>query len=222
MADDCFRRRTRQTARRLAILVPMLLLPDACTSILPGADRMPPQLFELTAPRTFAGDLPRIDAQLLVETPTASASLRSSRIAIRRGGNRLDYIANSEWTDLATNLVQTLLIEAFDNADRTGGVARQGSGLRTDYLLKSELRAFHVETRPGAPARIRLRLHVRLVRWDDRDIVAARTFAAGEPLADNSVDAIVGGFDTALAGVLRQVVGWSLRQIRDRPPRRPQ
>ena len=201
-------------------LLPLLLVLNGCTSIIPGADRKPAQLYELRPTGSFAGTLPRIRAQLLVETPSASASLRSSRIAIKMQRTRLDYLADSEWTDVATNLVQTLLVESFDNSGRIAGVARQGSGLRTDYLLKSDLREFHAEMYKGAPARIRIRLHVRLVRWTDRDIVASRTFEASTLLAGESNEAIVTGFDAAVGGVLKQVVEWSLRQMHRQRGRR--
>jgi len=202
-------------------LLALLLVLGGCTSIIPGADRKPPQLYELRPTGSFAAKLPRIRAQLLVETPTASASLRSSRIAIKMQPTKLGYLADSEWTDLATNLVQTLLVESFDNSGRIAGVARQGSGLRTDFLLKSDLREFHAEMYKGAPARIRIRIHVRLVRWNDRDIVASRTFEAAEPLAIGTNEAIVTGFDAALGGVLKQVVEWSLRQMQRRGGSRP-
>lgn len=202
-------------------LIALLLVLGGCTSIIPGADRKPPQLYELRPTGSFAANLPRIRAQLLVEAPSASASLRSNRIAIKMQPTKLDYLADSEWTDLATNLVQTLLVESFDNSRRIAGVARQGSGLRTDFLLKSDLREFHAEMYKGVPARIRIRLHVRLVRWNDRDIVASRTFEAAQPLASESNEAIVVGFDSALGTVLQQVVEWSLRQMQRRSLDRP-
>lgn len=215
------RRLSRPFRGGLKGLIPLLLVLGGCASMIPGADRKPPQLYELRPTGSFAGKLPRIRAQLLVETPTASASLRSSRIAIKMQPTKLDYLADSEWTDLATNLVQTLLVESFDNSGRIAGVARQGSGLRTDYLLKSDLREFHAEMYQGAPARIRIRLHVRLVRWNDRDIVASRTFEAAELLAGESNEAIVTGFDAAVGGVLKQIVEWSLRQMQRQGARRP-
>lgn len=209
-------RRFRLSRRGLKSLLPLLLVLGGCASMIPGADRDPPQLYELRPTGSFAANLPRIRAQLLVETPTATASLRSSRIAIKTQPTKLDYLADSEWTDLATNLMQTLLVESFDNSGRIAGVARQGGGLRTDFLLKSDLREFHAEMYKGSPARTRIRLHVRLVRWNDRDIVASRTFETAELLAGESGEAIVASFDAAVGGVLKQVVEWSLRQMRRR------
>ncbi len=214
------RRLPRPSRGGLRSLIPLLLVLGGCASMIPGADRDPPQLYELRPTGSFAANLPRIRAQLLVETPTASASLRSSRIAIKMQPTKLDYLADSEWTDLATNLVQTLLVESFDNSGRIAGVARQGSGLRTDFLLKSDLREFHAQMYTGTAARIRIRLHVRLVRWNDRDIVASRTFEATELLPGESNETIVSGFDAAVGGVLKQIVEWSLRQMHRRGVRR--
>ena len=207
---------SRPSRAGLKSLLPLLLVLGGCASMLPGADRNPPQLYELRPTGSFSANLPRIRAQLLIETPTATASLRSSRIAIKTQPTKLDYLADSEWTDLATNLMQTLLVESFDNSGRVAGVARQGSGLRTDFLLKSDLREFHAEMYTGSPARIRIRIQVRLVRWNDRDIVASRTFEAAELLAGESAEAIVTGFDAAADGVLKQIVEWSLHQMHRR------
>ena len=213
-------RLSRPSRGGLKSLLPLLLVLGGCASIIPGADRDPPQLYELRPTGSFAADLPRIRAQLLVEAPSASASLRSSRIAIKTQPTRLDYLADSEWTDLATNLVQTLLVESFDNSGRIAGVARQGSGLRTDFLLKSDLREFHAELYKGAPARIRIRIHVRLVRWNDREIFASRTFEAAELLAGERNEAIVAGFDAAAGRILKRIVEWSLHRMHRRSGRR--
>lgn len=198
--------------RSLTVLV-LCLAVVGCSSILPGSGRKPPQLYELSPKSTFPAGLPKIRAQLLVETPAASAGLRSSRIAIKQQPTTLDYFADSEWTDLAPNLVQTLLIESFDNSGRIVGIEREGSGLRTDYLLKSDLREFQAELFTGQKEKIRVRMHVRLVRWDNRDIVASEKFEATVPLDDGKIDSIVDGFDEALGKVLKRVVTWSLKTM---------
>lgn len=205
--------RLRIRALRRLILAAAFLPLSACGSILPGSDRKPPQLYELTPKSTFSKDLPKIRAQLLVETPNASAGLRSSRIAIKLQPTTLDYFADSEWTDIAPNLVQTLLIESFDNSGRITGIAREGSGLRTDYLLKSDLREFQAELFKGRRAQIRVRLLVRLVRWDNRDIVETESFEASVPLDSRTIKAIVDGFDAALGKVLKRIVQWSLKTM---------
>ena len=212
MMELISRSRFPSVCRGLTALVVCLSV-VGCSSILPGSGRKPPQLYELTPKSTFAPGLPKIRAQLLVETPSASAGLRSSRIAIKLQPTTLDYFADSEWTDLATNLVQTLLIESFDNSGRITGIEREGTGLRTDYLLKSDLREFQAELFKGQQARIRVRVHVRLVRWDNRDILASEKFEATVQLSDRKIESIVDGFDVALGKVLKRIVGWSLKTM---------
>ncbi len=106
---------------------------------LPGTGE-PPQLYSLTPKSTYAADLLRVDWQLIIETPVAAAGLNTSRIALRRSPITLDYFARAAWTDHAPLMVQTLLIESFENTDRIVAVSRESTQLRADYQLKNELR----------------------------------------------------------------------------------
>jgi cholesterol transport system auxiliary component len=46
------------------------------------------------------------------------------------------------WVDTAPRLVQTLLVESFENSRKIIGVGRQSVNLRTDYALIIDLREF--------------------------------------------------------------------------------
>ena len=61
--------------------------------------------------------------RLVVDIPIASESLDTDRIALIRDRTKFDYYANSLWTDRVPLLVQTLLVEAFEN---DGSIAQVG------------------------------------------------------------------------------------------------
>jgi cholesterol transport system auxiliary component len=191
---------------------------SACQGLIPGASRDPPRLYELTPKSTFDPALPRVRSQLVVESPESASGLQTSRIAVKQRPTTLDYYARSEWTDLAPRLVQTKLIESFENSGKIVSVGREGSGLRSDYILKSELRHFEAQLYDSEKPLIRIVVNVKLVKMPAREIVANRSFERTEKVAAADIDKLVEGFDEALGGVLKRIVEWSIREMdmRDR------
>jgi cholesterol transport system auxiliary component len=187
------------------------LLP-ACGFQLPGQGD-PPQLYTLTPKSTFTADLPKADWQLIVEPPIAAAGLHSSRIALQRTPVSVDYFARVNWTDLAPMMVQTLLIESFENTAKIVAVSRESTRLRADFHLQTELREFQAEYFPDAtkPPTVRVRMLAKLIRMPDRIIVDSMTAERTWNAERDALPAIVIAFDEALGGVMRRIVEWTLR-----------
>jgi cholesterol transport system auxiliary component len=176
---------------------------------LPGGGE-PPNLYTLTPKNTFASDLPRVEWQLIVETPIAAAGLNTSRIALQRSPVTLEYYANANWTAIAPLMVQTLLIESFENSGKIVAVSRESTTLRADYLLKTELREFQAEYDQAGPPRARVRINAKLARMPDRAIIASHTVERMIRAERNDLPAIAVAFDEALGGAMRRIVEWSL------------
>lgn len=198
-----------RTPARAAALAGAVLL-AACEGLLPGSGP-PPDLYTLTPKSTFDENLPRVDWQLVVEEPIAAGGLNIQRIALRNRPTELNYFAGAQWTERAPQMVQTLLVESFENSHSIVAVGRQAIGLRSDYNLKSELREFQAEYAAGrAVPTVRVRLNVKIIRQPRRDIIASENFEAVAPARANSMAEIVAAFDEALGKVLKQVVEWTL------------
>ena len=204
----------RRQFARLSLLGPLLGLG---TLALPACSisglRTPPQLYTLTPKSTFTGELPSVEWQLLVEPPAAAAGLDSLRIALQSTPFKLDYFADVAWTDRAPQMVQTLIVESFENSGRIVSVGRESIGLRANYVLKTELREFqaeYVENGLGSAPNVRVRMNAKLVQIPRRTIIAGDNFEASTAAADNTLDSIVLAFDDALGKVLRRLVEWTL------------
>ncbi len=208
--------------RSCAGLLAISLALTGCQNLIPGADRPAPRLYELTPKSTFAADLPRISAQLIVETPEAAAGLQSSKIAVKQQATTLDYFARSEWSDLAPRLVQTKIVESFENSRRVVSVGREGSGLRSDYILKSELRHFEAQLFDTDQPLVHVTINVKLVKMPERDIIANRNFDRSSKAKSSSLEDVIEAFDEALGGALKRLVEWTVREIdaRERGRRR--
>jgi cholesterol transport system auxiliary component len=191
----------------------LALLPALAACSLLAGSNTEPNLYELSPKSTFPEHLPTINAQLLVQTPAASAGLTSARIAIKLKPETLEYVENAAWTDVAPNVVQTLIIESFDNVNKVKGVAREGSGLRVDFLLKTDLREFQAELYKGRPKSVLVRISAKLVRWRTREIIASFRIWRRVPLKNTKIDSIVEGYNEALGKVLKRLVTWTIKTM---------
>ncbi|MGI9336279.1 MAG: ABC-type transport auxiliary lipoprotein family protein [Gammaproteobacteria bacterium] len=171
----------------------------------------PPDLYNLTPKSTFPGDLPRVDWQLVIEEPLAARGLDTVRIAARPAPTQLQYVAGSRWTDRAPKMVQTLIVESFENTNKIVAVGRQAIGLRSDYNLKTELREFQVEYYDGAETgRVRVRINAKLVKQPRQEIIASESFERIVPAQKNGMRGVVDAFDQALGSVVKDLVRWTL------------
>ena len=174
-------------------------------------NRPPSQLFVLSPKSTYDTSLPKVSWQLSVDVPIAEAGINTSRIVVRRSPIRLDYFESVNWSDIAPRMLQTLMIESFENSGRIVGIGRQNVALRSDYSLVSELREFQAETLAGGPPRVRVRLNAKLIRLPQRVIVAGTNHESIVIASGDGIDNIVNAFDEALGKVLKKIVTWSLQ-----------
>jgi cholesterol transport system auxiliary component len=207
-----------QPDRRFVLLAPLAL--GACSGI-PGLGP-PANVYDLSPKSTFAATLPTVEWQLIVEEPTASGGLDSPRIALKPNAYELRYFATSRWTARAPVMVQTLMVESFENTRKIVAVGRETVGLRSDYNLKTDLREFQAEyIEDTAVPTIRVAMRARLVRQPRQDIVANRAFEATVKAADGNFMSVLAAFDDALNKVLKGVVEWTLTAVpAERPNRR--
>jgi cholesterol transport system auxiliary component len=202
--------------RRALLALAASLAVVQCTSIIPGTGQAP-QLYVLARKTTFPSDLPAVGEQLLVGVPSATAEIDTTRIALSRSPTTIDYFANAAWGDRSTLMIQSLLVESFDATGKIIGVARDEGGLRADYLLQPELRRFEaVYGGAGdAPPAAQVRLLVRLVRMPERTIIGQTVGERRVAASRNDMEAIVGAYDDALGGAMKDIVDWTLRRINE-------
>jgi cholesterol transport system auxiliary component len=199
----------RRTMLRLAAVAPIGGL-AGCSAVDLLAPP-PPQLYTLSPKTTFDRPIPRVDWQLLVETPTAPAAIDTPRVAVSRAPMTVDYYAGVSWVDRVPLMVQTLMVESFENSGRIIAIGREGVSLRADFVLRTELREFQIELPASdSPAAAVVRLTCRLVGMPRRSIDAVRTFDARITAVGTAFPGIVAAFDEALGTVLKRVVEWTL------------
>jgi cholesterol transport system auxiliary component len=178
----------------------------------------PIDLFTVTPKSTFDPDLPAVYWQLAVEAPVAAANLSTSRIAIAMTPTSTDYFANAAWTDRAPLMVQTRIVDSFENTRRIVAVSRDSIALRANYVLQPDLRNFEALYYYGRPPIVRVRIIAKLVRLPDRQIIGVASFERCVRARANKIPTVVEAFDQALGSVIKRLVSWTLRTPPPRPP----
>jgi cholesterol transport system auxiliary component len=171
----------------------------------------PGHLYRLSADRAYTAALPHVTAQLLVDVPQAPAGIDTTRIALSRSPLSLDYYADSEWTDRVSALVQTALLASFENSRAITAIDRESTGLRADFVLKTEIRHFEaVANGSGAPPTVWVAMIARLVAMPQREIIAQASFERRVPASANEVPAVVAAFNAAADAVIEDIVVWTV------------
>lgn len=193
-----------------SLLLAALAALTAC-SVLPK--REPTTLYEPTHV-AYAGDAaaPVVKWSLLIEKPLASEWLASDRIAVRPGPGSVQVYAGASWSDSAPNLVQAELLRSFEDSQKILSVARDGTLLRGDYALLTELRSFEsTYPQPGRPEVV-IEVYAKLVSTADGGVVSARVFKETEPSGGEDVAAVVDAYSRGLARVSGQITTWTLAE----------
>jgi cholesterol transport system auxiliary component len=175
----------------------------------------PVDLYTVTPKSTFDPSLPNVNWQLAVEVPTAAANVNTGRIAIAMSPTSSDYYSKTAWTDRAAVMVQTRIVDSFENTHKIVAVARESIGLRANYVLQTDLRNFEAMYFYGGTPIVKVRIVAKLVRLPDRQIIGTATFERCVRARADKVPKVVEAFDQALGSVMKRLVAWTLRT----PPR---
>jgi cholesterol transport system auxiliary component len=201
---------------RLAILAMAAALLAGCT--LYEAATEPTDLYTVTPKSTFDPSLPAVYWQLAVEVPAAAANLNTGRMAIAFTPTSTDYYAKVAWTDRAPLMVQTRIVDSFENTRKIVAVARESIELRANYVLQPDLRNFEAMYSYGQPPIVRVRIIAKLVRMPDRQIIGVGSFERCVRARADKVPKVVEAFDQALGSAIKRLVAWTLRTPPPRPP----
>ena len=152
---------------------------------------------------------PQADFQLSVATTAANSALDSSRIAVRPTPNELQTYKGAMWADDAPQLLETAVVEAFEDSGRIGAVSRYGGGRgRGDIGLIMEVRAFESVYAGATPDAV-IEVQARLLDLGGEHVVTKR-FRQSVPVSGVEVPQVVDAFGAAMSAISKDIVGWTL------------
>lgn len=190
----------------LTLAVAAALLLAACGSI--GGPKTDVTVYAPVTAVQVDPSWPQADWHLTVGMNAANQMLDTARIAVRPTPSELQTYKGASWADNAPDLLQTAIVEGFEDSGKITSVTRFGGGGRGDVGLVMELRAFETDYASGAPEAV-IELQARLVKFHGGG-VAARRFRVAVPGAAPDTASMVEAFGKAMSQVTTEVVGWTL------------
>ena len=190
-----------------------LLVPLAMSVLLAGCGG----LLRSTAPaeQTFRlrSALPAVSNAVAIKTtlqllPVAvQPGLDTTRIALVRPGNRLDWYADARWAGPLNDVVTALLAQSLRDSGRFAQVATDAAAMDADVVLAVTVRRFEAEqSAQGALPVAQVRLECTLSSLTAHRQLAAFTATAAVPAGANRLTAVVAALEQAAQQAVAEVV----------------
>lgn len=188
---------------------------DRIDGILSGVERMtgagpaarPSVIASLTAPQDFpAREQPPARSQLVVPEPTALLMFDTQKILTWPNDPDGPNFAGTQWSDSLPKLMQSKIIESFENANSVGAVGRPTEGFNADFQLLINIRAFQISLSPQPVAEVEF--SAKLLGQDGK-VVGARIFRSTAPLDAVDAAAAAGALDRAFGKAAVDLVQWT-------------
>lgn len=172
----------------------------------------PLDTFNLSAPNPGISSPSRKSMQLLVPTPTALKALDSENIVVSSAPGSIEYLKGAQWGDRLTNIVQSRLVQAYENTGLFGGIGRPGDGLAINYQILTDLRMFGIQAYGGQKSAV-VELAIKLMNDKTGDVRATRVFRASVPVTGTGNAAYVRALDAAFDRAASEIVSWTVSTL---------
>ena len=169
-----------------------------------GSPPPPKVIYDLSAPTEFPAVKRLASTQLSVAEPTVTLQLETQRILVHPPITRAGF-ADAQWGDTIPKLVQSRLVQSFENFSLQRGVTKASPDVSPDQQLLVDIRSFQVVA--GSELVAEVVLTAKIVTKDGR-IIASKLFSGRTALADLSPATAAAALDQAFKTVAAEIVVW--------------
>ena len=148
--------------------------------------------------------------QLAVPDPTALMAYDSEKLLTQIPSGQIEPLNNAKWADTVPKLVQTKIVQSFENAGALGEVSRPIEGAMPDNQLLTDVRRFQLVQTPELAGEVEI--SAKLVASDGH-ILAARVFSAKEPAQSKDEAEAARALNAAFGNVVASLISWTRETI---------
>jgi phospholipid/cholesterol/gamma-HCH transport system substrate-binding protein len=148
--------------------------------------------------------------QLAVADPNALMAFDSEKLLSQNQAGQLEGLGNAKWSDSLPKLMQSKIIQSFENNGSLGEVSRPIEGVTPDYQLLTDIRHFQIVQ--GAAPAAEAEISAKLVASDGH-IAAARIFSAKAPLRSQDEAEAARAFNEVFETIEAGLIAWTRNAI---------
>ena len=187
---------------------------DRIDSILGGLERMTGGgktasggVFDLKAPTAFPGVKKTPSGQLVISEPEVLGALFNDEIAVESPEGERSTTLKGKWADTLSRVLQTRIVQSFENAKYLDVIGRQPDTFQTDYQLLIDVRSFKVVT--AAEPYAEMAFGAKIV-GEGGKILGAKIFSAKLPASVADIGDAAKALDAAFSQTVTELVTWTL------------
>ena len=132
--------------------------------------------------------------------------MTSDRVVAQVDGNELAPLGNARWADSLTKLVQSRIIQSFENTGSLNEVGRPSEGGAPEFQLATEIRKFQIVSAPERTAEAQISAKILAA---DGHIVAARVFDGSAPVKSTEEADAAKALNEAFEKILSGLIPWT-------------
>jgi phospholipid/cholesterol/gamma-HCH transport system substrate-binding protein len=170
-----------------------------------GEPAVPKTIYDLSIPQEFASPKRPLGQQLVMPTPTAILLLNTQRFLLEPN-KEFPGFADAQWADSIPALLQTKLIQSFENYDVVHAPLRSTDTPGTNPQLLIDVRSFQINT--GAEPTAEIGFSARILNKDGQ-VVASHLFQQRKKLDKPDPASAVAAFDDAFGSIATELITWT-------------
>jgi len=162
-------------------------------------------IYDLVAADGFETPRRPLPTGLTLAEPTATTRLQTQRFLFASGEEPEDF-ANAQWSDSLPALIQSKLLQSFENYDIAHAPLRADLGNEGSLRLVVDLRRFEINS-AGQPE-VSIAVSAKLV-GSGSHLQAARVFEKSAPLEGITPAKAAAAFNRAFDALAHELVAWT-------------
>ena len=182
-----------------------------------GAGKDQLHVVDLTPAKPDPGPSKIPSSRVLILEPTALAKIDSERIRVIGGATRRLDLSQVRWPDILSKVIQTRIVQSFENGGYSGAVPRTMEDVQTDYRLMTNIRSFQIRMDINASAQAEVEFAVKIVDSEGL-IVASRILSTGQKVSELNREAAIAALDQADREALAELVVWTCEVLSQKSP----
>ena len=132
------------------------------------------------------------------------------RLCVRTPAGERSTAFQAKWPDTLTRVLQSRIVQSFENANYLKVLGRQPEGLKIDYQLLLDLRSFQVVA--SDPSTAQFAFSAKII-GETGEILGARLFEVGVPASTSDEASVVKALNDVFSKAVTELVVWTFQSV---------